>query len=542
MREVAKSVEPSKPAKSKKKNKTACRPGIRTIDAIRKSYKLKHFQKWRQIAVVVRQDIWSYGYFFNTPQGYFIFDSEYRRAFPLQKGNVALAALVEKRYGINATEREFKELLASLQSEAHLRGKQVEIRRLAHYDRVSYRLYVSRFDGNMYRLDGNLVELIPNGSDGVFFFDNPAWHPYEYLNEPPEGQLDKMLIESANFADDGALSVTEQRLLLKLWLLAVFFSSLHPTKILLLLLGEKGGGKSTSLRRIVILIFGPKAQLYSLEGSKADGFVAAVTSEPLVMFDNVDERISWLPDALARLATGTEFPRRQLYTTNEMVSFKGDCWLGLNARTAKFMESRDDLPDRTLVLRTKRIESFVGESELLADVAQHRDELWSELMDELQAIVRHLRESRDQSTVRFRMADFASFALQVGTLWGCRDVVNSIFAKLEEEQSELIFEDDPICQALELWLANKENCGRLVDSATLQRELSFLAEENRIRWPYKNGRSLGQRLSHVLPNLRQKFEVNVETDSARQHLYRFCPNAESLKRGKPQFEEIQTAK
>lgn len=524
-------------ATSNKKN--AC---VARIDTIRKDSRLKAFEKWRKIGGVVRQNLLTRGYFFDTPQGHFLFDTEYRRAFPLHKGNVGLAALIEDRYGINAGEHGFGRLLATLQSQAYLRGQRVEIRRLAHYCLTSKRLYISRFDGNMYRLNGDSIELIPNGSDDVFFFDNPAWELYEYAPNVPKGNLGRILIDSVNFEDDGALSVAEQRMLLKLWLLAVYFSSLNPTKILLLLLGAKGGGKSSAQRRIVRLIFGQKTELYSLERSKPDGFVAAVTSEPLVMLDNVDERIPWLPDALARLATGTQFPRRELYTTNEMVSFRGDCWLGLNARSSNFLESRDDLADRTLVLRTKRIESFVGESQLLAEVARHRNKLWSELLDELQAIVRHLRESRDQTTVRFRMADFASFALQVGTLWGCRDVVNSIFAKLEEEQSELIFEDDPICQALELWLVNKENCGRLVDSATLQRELLSLASVNAIAWPYKNSRSLGQRLSHLLPDLRQKFRVEAQTGSAKQRWYRFWPKAESLNHAESDLEAIQAPK
>lgn len=472
----------------------------------------------------MRKDMNGRGVFFNTPQGYFLFDDDLRRAFPLVKGSIGLAALMEERHGINASEKGFQSVLSTLQSEAYLRGDKGELHRLAYYCRATQRLFVSRFDGSLYRLDGTSIKCLPNGTDGVFFFDNPNWEPYNYRPKVPRGQLDRRLIEPINFADDCGLSVVDQRVLLKLWLLAVFFPSLHPTKILLMLLGERGGGKSLALRRIVRLIFGPKAELYSLERHKPDGFVAAVTSEPLVMFDNVDERISWLPDALARLATGTEFPRRQLYTTNEMVSFKGDCWLGLNARTTKFMENRDDLPDRTLVLRTKRIENFVGESQLLAEVAQHRDELWSELLDELQAIVRHLKQARELVPVRFRMADFASFALQVGALWGCSQEVEVIFAKLEREQSELVFEEEPILQVLELWLEKPENRGREVDSTTLQKEFSSLAWQNCIAWPYVSGRSLAQRLSHLLPNLRQRFEVEVREDaSAHRNHYSFCP-------------------
>ena len=148
----------------------------------------------------------------------------------------------------------------------------------------------------------------------------------------------------------------------------------------------------------------------------------------------------------------------------------------------------------------------------------------SELLYELQAIVRHLRKSHERQTVRFRMADFASFALRVGTLWDCTQQVESIFAKVEEEQSEVIFEEDPICQALELWLETPQNRGRQVDSATLQRELSSLAANGGIGWPYTSPHSLAQRLRHLLPNLRQKFDVDVREDSsAHKNHYSFRP-------------------
>jgi hypothetical protein len=52
-----------------------------------------------------------------------------------------------------------------------------------------------------------------------------------------KGVFDKQLIESVNFTDSD-LSISEQQLFLKLWVHAVFFGSVQPTKIILLLLDE----------------------------------------------------------------------------------------------------------------------------------------------------------------------------------------------------------------------------------------------------------------------------------------------------------------
>ena len=88
----------------------------------------------------------------------------------------------------------------------------------------------------------------------------------------------------------------------------------------MLICGEKGSGKTSALRKWLKLLFGPAGEVSSLEREKPDGFIAAVTSQPVAVFDNVDEKIAWLADYLAQLATGISITRRRLYTTNEAVN------------------------------------------------------------------------------------------------------------------------------------------------------------------------------------------------------------------------------
>jgi hypothetical protein len=193
------------------------------------------------------------------------------------------------------------------------------------------------------------------------------------------------------------------------------------------------------------------------------------------------------------------------------------------------MRNQPDLPDRTLVLKLGRLLDRKPEQELLNAVAQRRNALWSELLDELNAIVRYLKEHPEPVQVRFRMADFASFALKVGTLWGCHEEVEKALAKLEAAQSGCVLAGDPINQVLRLWLRDEANHGRTLAAGTLQQEWSKVAKNNQIIWPFANGSGLAQSLSQLQFALREEFALSVSYDAhAKQNLYSFDlkqPNA-----------------
>ena len=491
------------------------------IDTMRRDTNMKGFERWRAIGDIVTTDLKIGGEFFNTQEGLFYFDDETGRAFSLDD-NAEFAALMGHRYGLNKRMFGFKNVLADLQSEAVRDGRKIEARRLAYYDRERNELYVSRFDGEYYVLDGKSVAPLPNGTRDVFFFDNSQlWQPYSYIPSTAKGEFDRQIIESVNFVDSD-LSVPDQQLFLKLWVMAVFFGNVQPTKIILLLLGDHGAGKTSALRRIQKLIFGHKVNLLSIEKDKQDGFIATITTDPIALFDNLDEQIHWLPYSLSRLATGVAFSRRQLYTTNDKVEFPGVSWLGITARTVDFMKNQPDLPDRTLVLKLGRLQDRKPEQELLNAVAQRRNALWSELLDELNAIVRYLKEHPEPIQVCFRMADFASFALKVGTLWGRGEQIENALAKLEAAQSGCALAGDPIHQVLRIWLRDEANHGRSLAAGALQQEWSKVAKDAQVTWPFANGSSLAQSLSQLQFALRDEFAVTVNYDAhAKQNFYSF---------------------
>jgi hypothetical protein len=381
-----------------------------------------------------------------------------------------------------------------------------------------------------------------------FFWDDPDWQPYEVDRNKPRskdntGHLNRLIFDSANFAEIDGLSVEDQRWLYSVWLRSHFFSSLLPTKPLLLVCGEKGSGKTLALRKWIRLLFGSVGEVTALERDKPDGFFAAVCAKPVVVFDNVDEHVSWLPDRLAQVSTGISFTKRKLYTTNDEVGFKPDCFVGLTSRTPKFLDGRDDVLDRTLIVQAEKLPAHKGEAQLLAEVAKHRNTLWTELLRGFNSL---LSNSPTASSFRthagaIRMADFAGFAQAIARTEGHPERATRILERLERGRAEMLGQSEPIWLALEKWLEIPANVGRQVTSAELQAELPSVACALGVPWPHKSGHSLGQRLAHIETNLRQHFHVDVIRDSARQRLYRFWPKPETPKRSETQSDENQAA-
>jgi hypothetical protein len=490
---------------------------IRKVDAIRKIREMKAFERWRRIGKIVVADLIAHGDFFQTPEGPFVFDQEYSHPLPIFADDAKLGAIVLDRYGVNPQEYGFNQVVEHMKAIAHLKGRKVEIRRVAFWGVKARKLYISRFDGKVYRLDGSNIELVDNGTDDVFFRDDPQWEPFKYAPGRLKGQLDKHLFDSVNF-EDWHLSVEDQRQLLKLWTFASFFGSSQPTKIILLLLGVQGAGKSLALRRIQKLIFGSRADLHSVEKDKQDAFIATVTTDPLALFDNMDERIGWLPANLSRVATGVTFPRRQLYTTNTKVNFPAVSWLGITSRTVDFMENQADLPDRTLPLKLGRIadQSRCSEARLLEAISTQRGALMSELLDELNGVVRRLRGRRKVDGHGLRMADFAEFCVRVEG----KAKALPLLRRLEQAQAALVFENEPLQRLLELWLAESANQGRSVTAGDLFPELGDIARKNSISWPFSNSTALGKRLAQVQSALRTGMQISTTTHN-NQTNYRF---------------------
>lgn len=478
------------------------------IAKTRRRKKAKAFDIKREVSELIISDMLQRGKFYQTRERLcYFFDEGKKELYPIGDDEV-LGAQIEDTYGINPSEQEYEYLIKAMMTEALTRGELTNVHQFAFYDTLKNILYVYNNDNSIYRLDGKEIKLVSNGASGVLFLGDPLCEPFEYVDIGDQKFVKPLIIDPINFSSgDGVnLNLTEQRWLFTLDILTKFFEQLLPTKPIVAFIGPKGSGKTMAQRILLKVLFGSGFDVTSI--TKEDDFDAAVTANYIVAFDNVDGRIDWLNDKLAHTATGKMIQKRKLYTTNENIRFFPKCFLMLNARNPRF--KREDVTDRLLLFRTEPISSKRSEAEIITEVMKYRVEIWSELLNRLNTIVKAFAEEPENFTTAFRIADWAKTAWRIAEIHGKGEQFLALLSKMETAQSEFLLEDDPIFLCLSAWLAQPENVGREVTSSMLYNDFQIIAEKEGNSFPYKNTKSFGINLRNIIEDLREFFDIRAE--------------------------------
>ena len=120
------------------------------------------------------------------------------------------------------------------------------------------------------------------------------------------------------------------------------------------------------------------------------------------------------------------------------------------------------------------------------------------------------------------MADFADFAMKVARHEGREVALQEIFKKMSREQSEFTLEDDPIFDLLLHWVSVDGNSGRFITNKELCEELTKLADELKINFPYRGeARSFTNRMTNIRSNLEEFFVINHKPGPQRSNFYSY---------------------
>ncbi len=285
-------------------------------------------------------------------------------------------------------------------------------------------------------------------------------------------------------------------------LVAFMLAALRPTGPfpVLVLLGEQGSAKSTTVRVIRSLIDPSSAPIRTRPREERDLMVSA-SSGWLMAFDNISTLPDWLSDALCRLSTGGGFSIRQLYTDADEMLFDAMRPSILNGISDPMCH--DDLRDRALVLSLPRIDdsSRRDEQAFWAKFQKARRKLFGALLDlAAGAIAEYPTVFLGASP---RMADFAkwSVALETAAHWPAGSFLTA-YASNRSEQVRAFVESD--CVSSHLLRFMKDQTGWTGTPTDLYNQLTDLASDTTKRqkaWP-KSASVLGKRLREGAPSLR----------------------------------------
>jgi hypothetical protein len=350
------------------------------------------------------------------------------------------------------------------------------------------------------------VEITPNGWQLV---DTP---PVKFrrakgmlpLPEPVPGGGLAALRPFVNVASE------EDWRLLVSWLVAAIRPA-GPYPVLVIY-GEQGSAKSSLVRVLRALVDPNTAALRTTPRDERD-LVIAATNGWLIALDNLSHLPDWLSDALCRLATGSGFATRELYTDAEEAIFAAQRPIVLNG--IEEVATRGDLLDRALILYLPTIPEAKRQDEKAFWQAfeQARPTILGALLDIMSVALRTL------PTIHLahkpRMADFAVWACATAEAcnWTAQDFLDT-YEGVRAAAYELTLEASPVAPFIRQFITSR---GQWTGTASeLLAELEALAAgvptpqgTMQVRsdvtkqkgWP-KNGRALSNALRRLAPTLR----------------------------------------
>ena len=213
----------------------------------------------------------------------------------------------------------------------------------------------------------------------------------------------------------------------------------HP---LLVITGEKGSSKSTTLRKIEKLI-DPKSSDLGGISKGADGLELKLANSYFVSLDNLSSLSRRISDTLAVAITGGSVNKRALYKNTDEIVFNIKAVVAINGVSLVARES--DLLDRSLIITLKRLSS----KEIITE-----EELWEEFEKDRPAILGccfqvlaiALNDSEPIETEeKIRMADFHVACIKVGRALGIpENEVTDILWTNQKNINKHTLDEDPV--------------------------------------------------------------------------------------------------
>lgn len=428
------------------------------------------------------------------------------------RGGDHIFSYIHQMYGLTEREDSSRVVYDTIRSFATQQGQKVELRRFSAYKADTKTVYISGYNGYQWKLEGSpTIQQVTNGDDGVFFIDDDNGKPCN-LDIGPHGMLIDRLTD-LNFGEGlSGISAEHQRKAIIVWLFAIAFPDLMPTKPLLMIEGAPGSGKSLALQLIQWMLLGDVKPL-SISKSQEDDFGVLILRNPIALLDNLDSYIEWVADKVCSYTTTGFFTKRRLYSDDEEVIIRPHSFIAVASKNPASFR-REDVVDRSIIIRLERRHEFTRAEKLIEGIKADRPKLLGEYLYYVNAMVLAMRNGAysDVDQEVHRMGDYAALARVVGKVLGwTEDDVRDLMQALQNERDTFAAEEDPITEVMHKWIAYRprmgpSNIGREVSAHNLFSELESIAQANGIQW-YKSVKTLTQKIRS--PHVDKDFIVQT---------------------------------
>lgn len=286
-------------------------------------------------------------------------------------------------------------------------------------------------------------------------------------------------------------------------LAAVALASVYPQGpfIILVLVGEHGTAKSTTMRVLKRLIDPQKPELRGAPTDIRDLMIAASNSW-ILAFDNVSGLSGHVSDALCRIATGGGYTKRANYTDDDEVLIDVQRPIMING--IGDIVTRPDMMDRAILIAPPVIPDTKRkpESEFWRDFQKDHPLLLGALLDVLATALRNLPHVTLPKSPR--MADFARVAVAGEQAYGVESYrFLTEYERNRSESNAVVVETSVMGEYLRKLVPISGSWeGTATHLLSALNELASEAERRAEGWPKAPNR-LRPMLQRLAPSLRQ---------------------------------------
>lgn len=323
-------------------------------------------------------------------------------------------------------------------------------------------------------------------------------------------------------------------ILMAVYLVAAFIGNIPH--VILVLHGEKGSAKSTSMRMLKAIIDPAAQDLLTMPQSKKD-LIITLSQNYFSCFDNLDSLSAEKSDTLCLASTGGAISSRTLYSDDEETILEFKVLVAING--INVVATRPDLLDRAIVVELDRIPKSdrKTEKEIWDDFNKDVPSFLGSILNTLKIAISK-REGIELDEVG-RMADFTYWGYAIAEAMGLEgEAFVTAYLSNQSSANEEAVESHPVAASVVAFMSENETWSGSVSELLNQLQLTALRKHINTRvkvWP-KSPSSLSRRLKEVKSNLEET-GITYSIDPTNKFKKITLKNGNDFKVSTPRFKK-----